>query len=257
VTSIDGITRAIHIATHAYMNAEVVTRAPALKNASIILKPARQGSFIFDLIVLMEANPATTSALVGLSAAPFYDFLKTAFSRATGSLDAEPKTPHLQDLYSRKEPPPLKKPPVDLDELSEKLEGSLQAAHRPIGNDGTIETITVGTPRKKLIGFDEETKDWVNTQDTEIGLKVFRGNITRYNALSRNGRAFVDQLGRVVPVRPDGDFPAGDLANLTWSLHGSNVGAPSKLDIRARTVTSASGKVKRLLLADCQKVPTE
>jgi len=76
VTSIDGITRAIHIATHAYMNAEVVTRAPALKNASIILKPARQGSFIFDLIVLMEANPATTSALVGLSAAPFYDFLK-------------------------------------------------------------------------------------------------------------------------------------------------------------------------------------
>lgn len=65
----------------------------------------------------------------------------------------------------------------------------------------------------------------------------------------------MDQLGKVVPVRPDGDFPAGDLAHLTWSLHGSNIGAPNKIDMRARRVTSASGKVKRLLLADCTGAP--
>lgn len=49
-TSIDGVTRAVHIALHAYMTGEVTTRATALRNASILMKPARQGSFVFDLV---------------------------------------------------------------------------------------------------------------------------------------------------------------------------------------------------------------
>lgn len=254
-TSIDGITRAISIATHAYMTGEVVSRATALRGASMLLKPARQGSFIFDIVALLEAYPATSSAAIAISAAPFYDFLKVAFRRATGLLDAEPETAHLRKIYDRKEPPALMKPPADLDELAETLEGSLQAAHRPIGPEGTIQKIEIGSPRQNLINFDNETKDWVNTRDHADKLTVYQGNVTRYNALSRNGRAFIDQLERVLPVRPDGDFPAGDLAFLTWSLHGSNIGARNKLLLRARTVTSASGKVKRLLLADCERAP--
>lgn len=85
-TSIDGITRAMHIITHAYMTGETVTRATALKRASIQIKPARQGSFIFDLIVLMEQYPATSSAGVALGAPMFYDFVKTALRRAIGHL---------------------------------------------------------------------------------------------------------------------------------------------------------------------------
>ena len=254
-TSIDGMTRALHIVTHAYMTGEVTSRATALKGATILLKPARQGSFVYDLIVLMEANPATTGAAVGFGGPMFYDFLKTAFKRATGALDAEPETASLKKLYQRKEPIGPKRPPVDFDELSETLEGSLQDAHRPIGQEGTIKKISIGTPRQELMVFDENTKDWVNTREEAVGLEVLRGNITRYNSLSRNARAFVDQLGRVIPIRPDGDFPAGDLAFLTWSLHGSTIGTRNKLDMRARRVSSASGKVKRLLLADCARAP--
>lgn len=256
-TSIDGISRALHIATHAYVNGEVVSRATALKGASLLLKPAKQGSFLFDVLVLIEANPATSSVAAALSSAPFYDFIKTAFRRATGFVDAEPETAHLRKLYERKEPPPLMRRPADLDELAETLEGSLQAAHRPIGEIGTIDQISIGTPRQELITFDDETKDWVNTREEAVGLEVFQGNVTRYNALSRNGRAFIDQLERVVPVRPDGDFPITELGFLTWSLHGSNTGSPNKLTIRARRVSSASGKVKRLLIADCAEAPKE
>ncbi len=132
-TSIDGMTRAIHIATHAYMTGEPVSRATALKGAKIFLRPARQGSFLIDLVILLEAHPVTSAAGVALTAPVFYDFIKTAFRRAGGLLSAEPNHPHLQKIYARKEPPPLKRLPVDLDELAETLEGSLQAAHRPIG----------------------------------------------------------------------------------------------------------------------------
>jgi len=254
-TSIDGIIRAMHIATHAYMTGEVVSRATALRGASIVIKPARPGSFIFDIIVLLEAHPATTGAAATLLAAPFYDFIKTAFKRATGFFEAEPENPHLKKLYQRKQPPPLLRPPADFDELAEVLEGSLQAAHRPIGEAGAITNISVGSPRQQLVEFDATTKDWVNTREEATRPEDFHGNITRYNALSRNARAFVDQFGRVLPVRPDGDFNIGDLAQLTWSLHGSNIGAWSKLNMQARRVSSASGKVKRLLLISCSRVP--
>lgn len=254
-TSIDGITRAVHIALHAYMTGEIISRATALKRASVLLRPARQGSFIFELVALIEQYPATTGAAGAIGAPMLYDFLKTAFRRATGSLDAEPETTSLRKIYERKEPPPLKVPPVDFDELSEVLEGSLQDAHRPIGGGGTIGTISIGSPRQELVKFDENTKDWVNTREEAVRLEAVRGNITRYNALSRNSRVFVDQLQRVVPMRPDADFPAGNLSLLTWSLHGSNVGTPSKLDMEVRRISSASGKVKRLLLADCKRAP--
>ncbi len=257
VTSIDGITRAVHIALHAYMTGEITTRATALKNASVLLKPARQGSFIFELIILVEAYPATTGIAAALGGPMLYDFLKTAFKRATGSLDAEPETTSLRKLYERKDPPPLKHPPVDFDELAEVLEGSLQDAHRPIGADGTIGTISIGSTKQELVKFDEGTKDWVNTREEAVGLEVLRGNVTRYNSMSRNSRVYVDQFDRIVPMRPGGDFAVGNLALLTWSLHGSNVGAPNKLDMRVRRVSSASGKVKRLLLSDCSRAPID
>jgi len=60
------------------------------------LKPARKGSFEFDLIALMEANPATTAAAIGLSAQPFYDFLKVAFKRA----QAISKLSRRTDIYA-------------------------------------------------------------------------------------------------------------------------------------------------------------
>ena len=251
-TSIDGISRAVHIVTHAYMTGEAVSRATALRNASIIMKPARQGSFIFELIVLLEAYPATSAVVTALSAPAFYDFLKVAFRRATGALNSEPETAYIRNLYERREPPPLQRHPVDLDELAEKLEGSLQDAHRPIGPEGTINHVEIGRPRGGLVVFNAETKDWVNTRDQAPGLVEYNGNMTRYNAISRNGRAFIQQLNRVVPVRPDGDFAAGDLGVLTWSLHGSNVGDRNRIIMRGRPVTSASGQVKRVLLSDCR-----
>ncbi|WP_423212039.1 hypothetical protein [Paracoccus yeei] len=203
-TSIDGITRAFHIITHAYMTGEVVGRATALKNATILLKPARQGSFIFDLVVLIEAKPATTGLVAALGAPMFYDFVKTAIRRATGYLEAEPETTPLQNIYNRKEPPPLKKRPADLDELAEILEGSLQAAHRPLGEEGTIRKITVGTPRSELVVLNDDSKDWVNTREEAVSLEVVRGNVTRYNTMSRNARVFVDQFGRIVPLNRPG-----------------------------------------------------
>lgn len=79
----------------------------------------------------------------------------------------------------------------------------------------------------------------------------------RASALSRlaQRRPLHEVQRRNAVMRPDGDFPSGELSLLTWSLHGSNIGQRNKLEIRARRVSSANGRVKRLLLADCQRAP--
>lgn len=252
--SIDGITRAIHIVTHAYMTGEVVSRATALKGASIIIKPPQRGSFVFDLIVLMEKYPATTGSIASIASAPFYDFLKVAFKWAVGEGDAEIENTHLKRLYDRKEPPKLKRPMADLDLLAETLEGSLYDAHRPIGDEGTIDTISIGSSRKNLIIFDSETKDWVSTQEEDSKIKNLSGSVTRYNSISKNGRIYIDQLNKVVAFRPKETFPHSQFRNLTWSLHGSTVGSINKINIEASFVKSASGKIKRILLSECKPI---
>ncbi|UWQ08850.1 DUF7946 domain-containing protein [Aliiroseovarius crassostreae] len=253
-TSIQGVGQALQIATHAYLTGEVVSRATAMKGARMFLRPTRPGSYLFEIITLLEAYPATSSAAVAVSAPVFYDFIKTAFSRATGSLDAEPTAKHLKKVFERKDPPPLEKP-ADLDDLAERLEGSLQRAHRPISELDGVDKIQIETPRTKLITFDTASKDWVFTQEEDDGLQVLEGNVTRFNALSRNGRAFLDQLERVVPFRPSQDFPTEKLPMLTWSLHGRTAQLRNKLTFKVRKVRSAHGETKRIILVDCDMVP--
>ncbi|WP_313005113.1 hypothetical protein [Brevundimonas sp.] len=251
-TSIDGITRAFHIALNAYMTGEVSTRATVLNNAKIYIKPPKKGSFVFELICLIEAYPATSSVISAVAAPAIYDFIKTAFNRATGKQDAEPENTTLAKIYNAKSPPPGKVEPADLDYLAEVLEGSLQDGHRVIGEDG-VQKIQISAPRSVLLEFTPETKEWVNTQEESRVTETLHGNVTRYNSISRNGRAYIEELERVVPFRPNGDFPAAEFAYLTWSLHGSNTGAAKRLALSVRRVTSASGKVKRLLLSDCSR----
>lgn len=93
----------------------------------------------------------------------------------------------------------------------------------------------------------------MNTREEAVSVETYEGSVTRFNAISRNGRAFVDELERVVPIRPGTSFSSAALANLTWSLHGSNVGGRKKLALTAHRVCSASGKVKRLVLVDSAK----
>jgi len=245
--SIHGIAQALQISTHAYLNDEIVTRATALNGANFLLRPARQGSFLFDIIMQVEKYPATSSAVAAISAPVIYDFMKVVFKRATGDVNAEPETNHIERLIENREP--------FFDELSETLEGSLQRAHRPIGSD--INNISVERARGPLFSFDIETQDWVNTNEEDSEDEIFTGNVTRYNSISRNGRAYIEQLNRVIPFKPQKNFPVANLGNITWSLHGSNTDLSNLVEFKGHRIKSANGKTKRLIIHDCTPLNLE
>lgn len=242
--SMHGFAQSLQVATHAYLNDEIVSRATALRGAQFLIKPPKSGSVLIDLVALIEQYPATATSAVSISAPVFYDFLKLAYRKACGLFEEEPETPYVRRQLERKEP--------FFDELAENLEGSLQRGHRPIGN--SITGVNLERPRDVLVGFNDDTKDWVNTSDEQPIDQLVTGNVTRFNSITRNGRAYIDQLERIVPFRPDADFPTSTFSLLTWSLHGSNTDLPNKLEFHVRYVQSASGRTKRLLLSDCRRL---
>lgn len=235
-TSFYGFSQALQIAVHAYTTGEIVSRATAMKGAEMYFGAPRRGSVIFDIITVLEQYPATS----GLAGAAFYDFIKTAFSKAAGYLKTTPETPAVQKIAIDE---------TFFDQLSETLEGSLQRAHRAI--DYGVTRVTLERPRSELVVFNQSTSEWVNTRDENPNVQEFTGSITRYNSISGNGRAFVRELEKVLPFRPGASFPENKRGFLTWSLHGNTVSGEKELRFWASKIESATGDAKRLILADC------
>jgi hypothetical protein len=238
-TSFHGFSQAIQLAVHAYMNDEIVGRATAMKGAQVYFSSPRRGSVLFDIIVVIEKYPA----LFGFSAPIFYDFIKYAFKRATGSLNADPETPSVSKINKDNEP--------YFDELAETMEGALQRAHRSI--DHGVKQVTLERPRSELVVFNKATSDWVHTRDENPEVETFTGNVTRYNSITGNARAYIRELKKIVPVRPDPSFMESKKGFLTWSLHGNTIATNKELEFEARRIDSARGDVKRLILTDCKQ----
>jgi len=244
-TSFYGFSQAIPIVVHAYMNNEVVSRGTALKGAKVYFGSPRRGSVIFDIITEIQRNPVSTEIGVGSSvaAAVFYDFIKYSFSKACGYLKVKPETSVVEKMRAIDEP--------FFDELAETLEGSLQRGHRAI--DHGVRQITLERPRSELIAFNHRTSEWVHTRDENPEVQIFNGNVTRYNSITGNGRAYIRELRRILPFRPSDAFPEEDKWFLTWSLHGDNVDTKKELVFQASRIDSARGDPKRIILFGCKQ----
>jgi len=235
--SFHGFAQALQIATHAYLNNEVVSKATALKGARFTFGTPRRGSVVLDIVAFIEQYPV----VAGFSGIVFYDFLKFSLSKAAG-LKAEPETPSVQHLAVDEE---------FFDHLAETLEGSLQRAHRAI--DHGVKQITLERPRSELIVFNWKSSQWVHTRDESPAVQEFTGNVTRYNSVSGNGRAYIRELKKIVPMRPSAAFPDGKRGMLTWSLHGNTVAGQKELRFWGRKIESAQGETKRIILEDCER----
>jgi hypothetical protein len=236
-TSLQGFAQALQICVHFYLNDEVTGRATALKGAKLYIEPPRRGSVTFDVVAFLEKYPATVS----VAAPAFYDFIKYAIGKASGYQSLKPQTPYVTKLATDKEP--------HFDRLAETIEGGLQRAHRPIGRG--VPQITLERPRSILVKFDRATKDWVDTRDLSGKVPDILGNVTRYNTVTSNGRAYIQSLRRIIPFSLDKSFPAIKKQNLTWSLHGDNIDGSKELNFTLKWVESARGEVKRIILFDC------
>jgi hypothetical protein len=111
--SLEGLSRAIAITTHAFINGEIRTHGEAARGAKFYLLPARPGSFVIDIAIWMAGAYAS-----GL----FYDFVRHTFREVVGT--AQDDADLQNGLLRRIEP--------TIGELPAVLEGPLRQIHRPI-----------------------------------------------------------------------------------------------------------------------------
>lgn len=237
--SFHGFARALQLTTHAFLNDEAVMRATALKGATLTFSSPRRGSVLFDIRAKFSRKPKTAP----LNADAFYDFTHVALARATGNLGIEAETKHVAQKLKDDEP--------FFDELSEKLEGSLQHAHRSVDAEDVV--VSLERPRSTLILFDASTSSWVHSREVEPNPHEYTGNMTRFNTKTGNGRAYIIELKKIVPVRKSDIFNESNKHCLTWSLHGDNISTDKDLIFTGKRVLSATGETKRIILDDCQK----
>ena len=236
--SFAGFGQALQMAINAYRTGKPSAWATSLKGAKVVFGSPRKGSVIFDL----EARFETPCRDAPSSKEAFYDFLRVAFRRATGSLDEEGQTSYVQKTLVKDE--------TLFDDLADRMEGALQRAHRVIDND--LVTVSLARPRSSLVTFNRVTSAWVNTRDEEPHVKRYTGHMTRYNTKTGNGRAYINEVGKIIPIRQSDKFPNKDL--LTWSLHGDNIDVDKKLEFFGKGVMSAKNDMKRIMLSNCSQI---
>lgn len=223
--SLNGIARAMTIATHALINKEIRTRADRAQGAEFYLLPSRRGSFEYEALIFTSG---------AISSGLFYDFVKHVFREAVGLEDlANPPRRSVQD---RIEP--------TLGELPAVLESSLIDVHRPIKKDPDI-TLTVRRPRgEPLAKFDSSTEMYLRPTTLVVPDPII-GNVTRYNAPSRWGRLYDRAEGRIVSFFLTPEVSERGRSLVTWSLHETNMNRENAIYLRAEAIVSANDVVKR------------
>lgn len=235
--SLNGLSRALNITTHAFLNDEAVrVRADRLHGAQLFITAPVKGSFMESIAVAFDEN---STQKIGKSKIvdTFYDFLTWTWNHAAGKVDYEPRTAHVQRIAARNEP--------FIADIAQGLETSLRDIHRPVQQDNEM-TIVLSRPRAgELIRFDENTLGHVTpVQEQEIITDIL-GNVTKYNSLSGYGRFYDDATERTVSFDISQTLDAHSKALLTDSLHEWNVRQGGKISIDVKRMLTARGELKR------------
>jgi hypothetical protein len=222
--SLEGISRATAIATHAFLNGETRYHGDKARGARLYLLPARAGSFAHDVEIWMSATVA---------GGVFYDFVKYSFLEAVGRLSGDvPEGP----LQQRVEP--------TIGELPTVLESPLRLAHRPIRTHNEMTLTVLDAQGRPLVIFDIDTASALEPQVADLEEPI-TGNVTRYNTLSRWGRLYDRTQGRVVSFLLDEDVSEHERSLITWSLHERNLNREGTLEFSVSSFVTPSGHIKR------------
>lgn len=223
-----GFQRSLALTTHLVLNDEIITQAPALKNASIRALPPSAGSW-----EIMAGVSIAATAIYYLGTAPrdtplghliysAYDYVIKAalgarvdYNKSLGQQYEELKAKKFDGYLLNQS---------RFDSLVEKCEPALRELHRPISGKGTAESAKItakiaGPPKEVGVTLTPDTFSYLDETFQEQALTNFVGRVTSYNSNTYKGRIFVSAEGRPIAFELfHSARDAGSLAAITGSL---------------------------------------
>ena len=259
-----GFQRTLALTAHLVINGEIITQAPALKNARVIVQPPEEGSWKIAAIVMAGVYSVATAPKetpVGHLLYSAYDYL---VSENLG-FHVDYDKPLGQSLNEIRESNPSLNPPEQnkLDALSEKCEGALIGMHRPIVQSRTAERASIassmGTFEDIIAGpLTETTYDYIKEKIEADESEVVEGFVSSYNANTFRGRFFDPAQQRPISFEMNEKIRTQLRIELLVNSLAANATHDKDRDFgriffRVRRITSKQGSLKSYVVYEISR----
>lgn len=257
-----GFQRSLALTTHLVVNGEIITQAPSLRNARILLNTPRPGSWeVVALVVggIWAAGTASKDTPFGHLLYSVYDYV---VSQTLGfSVDFNRSLyQSYQEELARKDITPAK-----LDSLSEKVENSIADMHRPVAASKTAirADLFAGNRADPIIRlgreFNESTYDYIKQFEISDQSEWIEGVVSSYNINTYSGRLFVFDEYRPISFEIEDGFRQLPYINLvTTSLRQNAIERGRRdgaIQLLGRKVTSSTGRLKGIKVSSARPSP--
>lgn len=253
-----GFQRSLAMTTHLVQNGEIITQAPALKNARILVKPPQEGSWeivagvIFAATGTLALAPADTPG--GRLTRRIYDYVL----RSIQGYDVDFSEEFDDGIEAQLNDNKITE--SKLDSLIEKAEPGVIDMHRPVvwSQSAHRGHVYFSGSKDKPVGLELSPETYAYASHTnEIKFPItLTGMISSYNSNTYKGRVFLPSEGRPVPFElADTIRNRGTIERITSSLAANALDRRNwvgQIGIKAFRRESATGRLKSIWIVEIQ-----
>lgn len=247
-----GFQRSLALTTHLVVNGEIITQAPSLKNARIIVATPRPGSWevVATIVgVVWALGNAKKDTPFGHIIYSVYDYVVTQTLGFPVDYNKSLQSSYAEHLAA------LDITPANIDSLSEKIESSLADMHRPIVASKSADHADVyagdrSSPKIRLgREFNQSSYEFIKQSFIEDNMTESDGVVSSYNRNTYAGRMYIFEESRPIGFElVDGAKTRKNIEIITSSLRtGAIERGDNKLGAIRMTgfrVVSSTGRIK-------------
>lgn len=266
-----GFQRSLALTTHLVLHNEIITQAPALKEAFILAAPPTEGSWkipakvMVPLSMLYALNFVPSDSPVGHLVRSVYDYVVNETLGFHVDYDKS-----LGEQYEELKKMDSKLPVLErhrLDSLTEKCEIAIKEMHRPIKGRETALSANIKawtSPQAiQVLGptLNVDTYDGIGKTETDTSEHIVIGKISSYNSNTFKGRIYELAEKRPISFELLNDAKTQSAINLiTNSLvvnarREAGEGNNGTIYCRAYKDTSKTGTLKKLTIIEVSGRP--
>lgn len=257
-----GFQRSLALTTHLVLNGEIITQAPSLKNAEILVTTPEPGSWeLVATIVgaLWVAGTATKDTPLGHLLYSVYDYVISNTLGFHVDYNKSLYQSHREALAERN------LTPEKLDSLMEKTESSIADMHRPI-------VASESASQARLFWVNRSGSDQIGPDMTEFSYEYIsrtirreevvehEGLISSYNVNTFKGRIYLPVEQRPIPFELEEAARSRQNVNLITSSLRSNATKRTQREglirLHGQRLESSTGRLKALIVQDISTGPT-
>jgi hypothetical protein len=251
--SLEGVSWSVSLIANYLATGKMKTRGTLSPEIKAFIYPARQGSFINDLILYIEKpeNLFITSVLgsyaVGTAGQVINSVIVKVMKEVCGIVSR-----HIGGQTGDEEKWYSLLPSGDMEALVDRIEPSMRRAHEVI-NEGASNLLILQR-QTELIVLNGVTKAYVNKNIIGDELVEKEVSVGALNANTGNGRFYLPQIGKTVPFSVDKEPATGTYQALTYSLDQYVSGRPSTIQVTCREVLALDGRIKKLIVSGARRM---